>query len=144
MYFLHLLAGITLGWMMFGCAPIKRHDRLVKKYPFVHKNDTVIIKDTVRIFVPKVRVDTLFHVDQLYDTIHIVRDRLSAKIFRVRDSVYVVAQCDTIYREIIREHKVPVIIEGKTTFNWLRIVLIICSTFILGMIINFATKWIQP
>ena len=56
-WLLILLASLTL----LSCDPVKRHARLVKKFPHVHQQDTIIQRDTVRIEVPKVSVDTVFH-----------------------------------------------------------------------------------
>lgn len=105
---IHLLAGVTLGWLMFGCAPIKRHDRLVTKYPFVHVERVDTLRDTIRIEIPRIKVDTAFLFTQLYDTITIEKERLKAVIYRVKDSIYVTAQCDTVFVERIikRPYKV--------------------------------------
>ena len=58
-----LLASLTL----LSCDPVKRHARLVKKFPHVHTPDTIVKRDTVRIEVPKVSVDTVFHESLLRD-----------------------------------------------------------------------------
>lgn len=142
MWLVHLLAGITLGWMMFGCAPMKRHDRLVRKYPFVHTIDSVVIRDTFHLVVPEVRVDTMFSVDRLYDTITIQKEHLTAKVFRVRDSVYLVAQCDTIYRDFIREKKVPVTIYKKDPF-WQRIYDFLYKWLVIAILIVIISKLIR-
>lgn len=146
LYFLHLLAGVAIGWFIFGCGPIKRHDRLARKYPFVHTERTDTIRDTVRVTIPEVRVDTFFHVDRLYDTITIREEHLTAKVFRVRDSVFVVAKCDTIFRERIIEREVPVTVfkENNKVWEWLKVVLIIpIVLIILYVLIRLVVKWIQ-
>lgn len=124
-YFLHLLAGIAIGWMMFGCAPIKRHQRLVKKYPFVHTQDTIIVRDTIREFIPKVQIDTIFHLDQLRDTIIIEKDRLKIKMFTIHDSIYIDGECDSIFIEKIIERKVPIRYYDSGKVNWWKWILII-------------------
>lgn len=146
LYFLHLLAGVAIGWWIFACAPIKRHDRIVRKYPFVHTERVDTIRDTIRVTIPEVRVDTFFHVDRLYDTITIREEHLTAKVFRVRDSVFLVAQCDTIFRERIIEREVPVTIydDRSKVWEWIKLVLIIpIVLIILYVLIRLAVKWIQ-
>ncbi len=98
--------------LLASCSPVKRHARLVKKYPFVHKTDTVILMDTLSIIVPKVQKDTVMLLDSfiiaLKDTITIEKDRLKVKIHQVHDSIYIDAKCDTVYLDKVVEVKVPV------------------------------------
>jgi hypothetical protein len=95
-----------------ACSPVKRHARLVKRYPFVHQTDTVILTDTIRLTIPEIRTDTIMQLDsfliQLQDTIVIEKDNLSVKIMQVHDSIYIDAKCDTIYVDKIITQKVPV------------------------------------
>jgi len=104
-YFLTLLICLTL----ISCDPIKRHQRLVDKFPHVHKNDTIVRIDTLSILVPRVQYDTIVHIDVLNDTLFIERDRLRVQIVRVHDSIFVDAQCDTMFIEKIVEQKIPVV-----------------------------------
>jgi len=98
--------------LLSSCSPIKRHARLVKKYPFVHKTDTVVLVDTLSIIVPKVQHDTVMLLDSfiiaLKDTITIEKDRLKVQIHQVHDSIYIDAKCDTVYLDKVIEVKVPV------------------------------------
>jgi hypothetical protein len=127
MYIVHLLAGVTIGWMIFGCAPVKRHDRIVRKYPFVHKQDTVKLVDTVRITVPEVRVDTVTTLQRLLDTLIIEKENLKVKIWRIpqTDSVFVQGKCDTITVEKVLIRKVPVTIyeKNKSWPKWLALLI---------------------
>ena len=127
MYLVHLLAGITIGWIMFSCAPIKRHDRIVRKYPFVHKQDTIRLVDTVRITIPEVRVDTVTTLERLIDTLVIEKENLKVKIWRIpqTDSVYIQGKCDTITVEKVLIRKVPVTIyeNGKSWPKWLALLI---------------------
>ena len=95
-----------------GCSPIKRHARLVKKFPHVHTQDTIKMVDTIRIEVPKISVDTLFQIDsflvKLRDTITVERERLKIKMYAVHDSVFIEGTCDTIFVEKIIERKIPI------------------------------------
>jgi hypothetical protein len=110
------MAGIALGFIMFGCSAIKRHDRLVQRHPYVHQDKIDTIRDTVRITIPEIKVDTFYHMDQLYDTIYLEKERLKVQIYRVRDSIYVSAKCDTIYQEKIISRPVKVVDYIKPTF----------------------------
>jgi len=98
--------------LLSSCSPIKRHARLVKKYPFVHKTDTVVLVDTLSIIVPKVQHDTVMLLDSfiiaLKDTITIEKDKLKVQIHQVHDSIYIDAKCDTVYLDKVIEVKVPV------------------------------------
>ena len=98
--------------LLASCSPIKRHARLVKKYPFVHKTDTVILRDTLSIIIPKVQKDTVMLLDSfivaLKDTIVIEKDKLKVRITQVHDSIYIDAKCDTVYLDKIVEIEVPV------------------------------------
>lgn len=132
--------------LVAGCSPIMRHDRLARKYPFVHTEKVDTIRDTIRVTIPEVRVDTFFHVNRLYDTITIREEHLTAKVFRVRDSVFLVAQCDTIFRERIIEREVPVTIydDRSKVWEWLKVVIIIpIVLIILFVLARLVAKWIR-
>jgi hypothetical protein len=109
-----LLASLTL----LSCDPVKRHARLVKKFPHVHTPDTIVKRDTIRIEVPKVSVDTVFHESLLRDTVRIEDERLKVEIYTIHDSIYVNAECDTVTVEKIIERKIPIRYYDKTTFDW--------------------------
>ena len=95
-----------------GCSPIKRHARLVKKYPFVHQTDTVVLTDTIRIDIPIVQTDTVMLLDSfilaLTDTLVIAKEKLKVRITQVHDSIYIDAKCDTVYIDKSIERKIPV------------------------------------
>ena len=105
-----------------ACSPIRRHSRLVKRYPFVHKADTVVLKDTINIMIPIVKRDTVMLLDSflisLKDTITIQKENLTVKITQVHDSIYINAKCDTVFIDKIIERKVPIkYYEVKDKFN---------------------------
>ena len=97
---------------LVSCDPIKRHARLVKKYPHVHTQDTIKMVDTIRIEVPKISVDSFFQIDsfllELRDTIKVEKERLKIKMYAVHDSVFIEGTCDTIFVEKIIERKIPI------------------------------------
>ena len=96
---------IILGLLsLTSCDPVRRHNRLVDRYPYVHKDVTQIIHDTVTIYVPKISHDTAFLMVRDIDTFVIEKERLKVTIRREFDTLFVDAECDadtiTIYREI--------------------------------------------
>jgi len=120
---------IPLLFVIIACTPQRRFDRLVKKYPYLLTSDTLIIKDTIRdtirITVPEVEVDTIVSAKELYDTIVLGKDRIKVKVYRVKDKVYISGKCDTVYIEKPIERivyrKIPVKIYEKTP--WYKILL---------------------
>ena len=107
--------------ILCGCSPIKRHSRLVERYPHVHQIDTVIVHDTISIVVPKVKHDTVVLFEQLRDTLVIEKERLKIRIHSVHDSIFVHGECDTIKVERIVERKIPVKYYEKSC-DWVRII----------------------
>lgn len=133
-----LLASLTL----LSCDPVKRHARLVKKFPHVHQQDTIIQRDTVRIEVPKVSVDTVFHESLLRDTVTIEKERLKVKLYTVHDSVYVDAECDTITVEKIIIREVPIRYYDKTTFDWESLLPILIFIIVAIVVYRIVKKFI--
>lgn len=123
--------------MAAACAPIKRHSRLVNKFPYVHTQDTIIVRDTISILVPKTEIDTIFSIERLRDTITIEKDRLKIKLYQVRDSIYINGECDTIRIEKIIERKIPIRYYEDTKWHkWLWIILAIAGLFVLIRILT--------
>ena len=133
-----LLASLTL----LSCDPVKRHARLVKKFPHVHQQDTIIQRDTVRIEVPKVSVDTVFHESLLRDTVTIEKERLKVKLYTVHDSVYVDAECDTITVEKIIISEIPIRYYDKTTFDWKSLLPILIFIIVVIIVYRVVKKFI--
>lgn len=115
-----------------SCDPMKRatrkHARIVKRFPHVHQQDTVVIHDTVRITVPKTQVDTVLLASTLVDTVEIIKDRLKIRMYTVHDSIYVDGECDTVTVEKIIERKIPIRYYNADAdkwkcWNWVLIVL---------------------
>lgn len=96
--------------MLLACSPIKRLERFQKNNPslFDHKNDTITVKDTIRIVVPGANVDTVVSLSRLKDTLYVNKNQLHVKVIRIKgDSVYISGKCDTVIKTVIREVKVP-------------------------------------
>lgn len=135
----------SMMFIMVSCDPVKRHQRLVEKFPHVHKNDTVIQRDTIRTTIPRVQYDTIVHIDMLRDTLFIDRDRLRVQIVRVNDSIFVDAECDSIFIEKIIERKIPIVhfpveCESDKLLRWLKwFVLFFIFILLLKLIKNMLT-----
>ena len=104
------LTVILLTLTMIACSPTKRFTRLIEKYPYLITSDTVVIKDTITLYVPEVHTDTVVTLKQLIDTVTLTKDRVTVKTLYVpkEKKVYIQGKCDPIYITKIVERKVPV------------------------------------
>ena len=93
--------------MLVSCDPVKRHNRLVDKYPYVHKNITQTIHDTFEIIVPEIKHDTSFFVVKETDTFYIEKDRLRIRIIKEFDTLHVEGECTSDTIQVITERIVP-------------------------------------
>ena len=96
--------------LLASCSPTKRFTRLIEKYPYLITTDTVLIKDTITLYVPEVTTDTVVTIQQLIDTVTLTKDRVTVKTWYVpkEKKVYIQGKCDPIYITKIVERKVPV------------------------------------
>ena len=116
---------IILALLVASCGPIKRHSRLVEKYPYVHTQDTIIIRDAIRTIIPKDRIDTVVHYDLLRDTIYIDKERVKVRIHTIHDSVYVDAECKEVVVEKVVERKVPIrYYKEVNDHTWLKYIIV--------------------
>jgi hypothetical protein len=101
---------IILLIVLSSCSPTKRFTRLIEKYPYLITTDTVVIKDTITLYVPEVTTDTVVTIQQLIDTVTLTKDRVTVKTWYVPKEklVYIQGKCDSIYVTKIVERKVPV------------------------------------
>ncbi len=93
-----------------ACSPTKRFTRLITKYPYLITIDTLVIKDTITLYVPEVTTDTVVTIQQLTDTITLTKERVTVRAWYVpkEKKVYIQGKCDPIYVTKIVERKVPV------------------------------------
>ena len=93
-----------------SCSPTKRFNRLIDKYPYLITSDTVVIRDTITLYIPEVHTDTVVTLKQLIDTVTISKDRVTVKTWYVpkEKKVYIQGKCDPVYITKIVERKVPV------------------------------------
>tara|TARA_R110002153_G_scaffold216607_1_gene369119 strand:- start:230 stop:631 length:402 start_codon:yes stop_codon:yes gene_type:complete len=120
--------------IFISCSPIKRHSRLVKKFPYVHTVDSIKLIDTIRVTTNKVEYDTVIHERMLFDTITLTKDNLTVRVLKIRDSIYINAQCDTIFIDKIIERNIPIKYYKEDSFNW-------WILYLIGALIIFAYIW---
>ena len=101
---------IILSILLVSCSPSKRFTRLITKYPYLLTQDTLIIHDTINLYIPEVHTDTVVTLKELIDTVTLTKDRVTVKTWYVpkEKKVYVQGKCDPIYVTKIVERKVPV------------------------------------
>lgn len=95
--------------VLSSCSPIKRHNRIVNKFPYVHTIDSVTLIDTIRLTTNKVVSDTVVHENTLYDTITITKDNLTVRVVKINDSIFINGKCDTIYIDTTVKNTVPIV-----------------------------------
>jgi len=95
---------------MIACSPKDRFTRLIEKHPELLTVDTLLIRDTITLYVPEVHTDTVVTLKELTDTITLTKERVTVKAWYVpkEKKVYIQGKCDTIYVTKIVERKVPV------------------------------------
>ena len=96
--------------VLTSCSPIKRFTRLVEKYPYLLTQDTLIIHDTINLYIPEVHTDTVVTLKELIDTVTITEERVTVKAWYVpkEKKVYIQGKCDPVYITKIVERKIPV------------------------------------
>lgn len=101
---------IIIALLLASCSPTKRFTRLITKYPYLITTDTVVVKDTITLYVPEVRTDTVVTIKELTDTITLTKDRVTVKTWYVpkEKKVYIQGKCDPIYITKVVERKIPV------------------------------------
>lgn len=85
---------IVILLVIYSCTPQRRFDRLIKKHPWLLTKDTLYVKDTIRdtirIIVPEVHVDTVVDYIELFDTIYLEKEQLKVKVWMDREKkVYI-------------------------------------------------------
>lgn len=116
---------LAISIVMMSCDPVKRHARLVDRYPYVHRDSIIITIDTVPIYIDSVVTDTLLHIDNIYDTVYIEKDKLRVRTIRVRDSIYIHGEClsDTVYVEVEKKNTITHSEKPKKSYTWAFILL---------------------
>jgi hypothetical protein len=122
--------------LLASCSPTKRFNRLIEKYPYLITSDTVVIRDTITLYVPEVHTDTVVTLKELTDTITITNERVTVKAWYVpkEKKVYIQGKCDPIYITKIVDRKIPVKYYEKYPF-WKKLVNKILAFLIIFVII---------
>lgn len=96
--------------LLTSCSPQKRFTHLITKYPYLLTQDTMVVHDTITLYVPEVHTDTVVTLKELTDTITITKDRVTVKAWYVpkEKKVYIQGKCDPVYITKIVEKKVPI------------------------------------
>jgi len=96
--------------LLTACSPTKRFNRLIEKYPYLITSDTVVIRDTITLYVPEVHTDTVVTLKELTDTITLTKDRVTVKAWYIpkEKKVYIQGKCDPIYITKIVDRKIPI------------------------------------
>jgi hypothetical protein len=96
--------------LLASCSPVKRFTRLVEKYPYLLTSDTVIVHDTITLYVPEVHTDTVVTIKELTDTITLTKERVTVKAWYIpkEKKVYIQGKCDPVYVTKIIDRKIPI------------------------------------
>lgn len=132
---------IILSILLVGCSPSKRFTRLIEKYPYLLTQDTLIIHDTINLYIPEVHTDTVVTLRELVDTITLTKDRVTVKTWYVpkEKKVYIQGKCDPIYVTKIVERKVPVKYYEKYPL-WKKLLNNLLAIFIIFVVVYTAYK----
>lgn len=137
---------IIILLIIYSCSPQRRFDRLIKRHPWLLTKDTLYVKDTIRdtirITIPEVRVDTVVDYKTLFDTVYLKNDRIDVKVWADKDNkVYIQGKCDTVYiekpYEKIVERKIPIRYYERTP--WYKKVLNVVVGILLSLLLVYIT-----
>jgi hypothetical protein len=127
--------------LLTACSPAKRFNRLIEKHPELLTVDTLLIRDTITLYVPEVHTDTVVTLKELTDTITLTKERVMVKAWYVpkEKKVYIQGKCDPIYITKIVERKVPVKYYEKYPW-WKKLLNNLLAIFIIFAILYVAHK----
>jgi hypothetical protein len=133
---------ILILLLLASCSPKDRFTRLIEKHPELITTDSITIHDTVRVFVPEVKVDTVVKVNDLLDTIYIEKEQLKVKVWMKGDDVFIEGKCDTVYIDKIIERRIPVRYYEKTP-AWKKLLNNLLPILIIFAIVYFVYRFIK-
>lgn len=100
---------LTLAFLMIGCSPQRRLNRIIHKNPgLLTQTDTILYRDTVHVSIPSVRADTTISILQAQDTFYFQKEFVHVKTYIKGDSIYIEAKTDPIEKVIYREKRIPI------------------------------------
>ncbi len=103
---------------------IRKHYRIIKLFPFVHTQDSIIVHDTLRMTISRAEKDTLFKDSITKDTVFITQNRLRIKYYRDGKKIYLKGECDSIRVEQIITRKQKVLYFEKPVRWWQKLTVI--------------------
>jgi hypothetical protein len=115
---------------------------LIAKHPELLTTQYVIVRDTIRITVPEVHVDTIVDRQTLVDTIYLEKEQLKVKVWMKGEKVYIQGKCDTVYIDKVITTKVPVKIYEKTPV-WKKIINFIVTLIFIVVILYILYRLIR-
>lgn len=129
---------ILIALLIASCSPKARFTRLIEKHPELLTVDTIVVRDTITLYIPEVHTDTVVTIKELTDTITITKDRVTVKAWYVpkEKKVYIQGKCDPVYITKIVERKVPVTYYEK--YPWWKKVLNSLLSFLIIFAILYA------
>lgn len=127
---------ILIALLIASCSPQARFTRLITKHPELLTVDTLVIRDTITLYVPEVHTDTVVTIKELTDTITLTKERVTVKAWYVpkEKKVYIQGKCDPVYITKIVERKVPIRTFEKYPW-WKKLVNNMLAVFIIFVII---------
>jgi hypothetical protein len=130
--------------LLASCSPTKRFTRLIEKHPYLLTQDTLVIHDTITLYVPEVHTDTVVTLKELIDTVVISKDRITVKTWYVpkEKKVYIQGKCDPIYITKIVERKIPVKYYEKYPW-WKKLLNNILAFFIIFVLLYILYRTIK-
>lgn len=105
----HLLIILT-ALTMIACSPKARFNRLIEKHPELLVADTILIRDTITLYIPEVHTDTVVTLKELIDTVTLTKERVTVKAWYIpkEKKVYIQGKCDPVYVTKIIDRKIPI------------------------------------
>lgn len=101
---------------MASCSPYKRVARLIKNHPYVLRDCTIVVTDSIPFYYPKLELEKMTLLENLRrDTFVIHNDRLTVKTFIHRDSIWIQGECAEIDTTLYNTITVTKYILPKTT-----------------------------
>lgn len=132
---------IIIALLLISCSAQKRFTRLITKHPELLTVDTLVVHDTITLYVPEVKTDTVVTVQQLIDTVVLTKDRVTVKTWYVpkEKKVYIQGKCDPVYVTKIVEKKIPVKYYERYPW-WKKLLNNLLAIFIIFVVIYLAYK----
>lgn len=77
---------------------------------------TDTIRDTITVTTEVVRLDTVFSLNEIHDTVVVVKDNLTIRYYHdtINNEVYVQGECDSIYIRVPYEKVIEIMVPCET------------------------------